>query len=53
MSVVTIDYAGIFTTLTNQVLTAISATLPVVIPIIGVMSAIGIGKKLFKKFAGA
>lgn len=47
-----IDYAGIFGSIVTQALTAVSDTLPVVVPILGVMSAIGLGVKLFKKFTG-
>lgn len=47
-----IDYAALFGGVVTQTLTAVTDTLPVVIPILGVMSAIGIGVKLFKKFTG-
>ncbi|MDD4680870.1 MAG: hypothetical protein PHP79_08320 [Clostridia bacterium] len=47
-----IDYASIFGGLVTTTLSAISDTLPVVVPILGVMAAIGVGVKLFKKFTG-
>jgi hypothetical protein len=49
---ISIDYAGIFGGLITQCVSAVSATLPVVIPILGIMASIGLGVKLFKKFTG-
>lgn len=52
MDPVTINYGELFQGVVNQVMTSITETLPVVIPILGIMTAIGLGTKLFKRFAG-
>lgn len=44
-----IDLAQTFTSLVPQVLESIKALLPVCIPIVGTMAAIGLGLKLFRR----
>lgn len=52
MDPVTIDYANIFTSVVNEAKNGITQTLPVVVPILGIMAAISLGVKIFKKLTG-
>lgn len=52
MDPVTIDYATIFTSVVNEAKNGITQTLPVVVPILGIMAAISLGVKIFKKLTG-
>lgn len=46
-----IDWSASFAPLGDGVMTAITSILPVVLPVIGVLIAIRIGVKLFKRYA--
>lgn len=46
-----IDWSASFAPLGEGVMTAITSILPVVLPVIGVLIAIRIGVKLFKRYA--
>lgn len=47
-----IDYAAIFSSIVNEALQGLNASLPVVVPILGIMAAIGLGLKIFHKLTG-
>lgn len=49
---VAINYGEIFQNVVTEALNGVSATLPVAVPILGVMAAINLGIKIFRKLTG-
>lgn len=52
METVVIDYGNLFQGVVSEALKGIQQTLPIAVPILGVMIAIGLGVKVFKKLTG-
>lgn len=48
----TIDYGVMFQSIVTEALSGVEAVIPVVVPILGVMAAIGLGLKIFRKLTG-
>ncbi|TEB13560.1 hypothetical protein Psfp_03424 [Pelotomaculum sp. FP] len=48
----TVDYGTLFSGVVTEALKGITETLPIAIPILGVMAAVGLGMKVFKKLTG-
>lgn len=51
MTTIQSSMTSAFTTLANNCMSAIGAILPVVLPVMGAVVVIGIGVKIFKRFA--
>lgn len=49
---VAIDYGNLFQGIVTEALKGVTQTLPVAIPVLGVMAAVGLGMKVFKKLTG-
>lgn len=49
---VSVDYGATFQAIVTEALKGVTEVLPVVVPIIGVMAAITLGLKLFRKLTG-
>jgi hypothetical protein len=49
---ISVDYAATFQAIVTEALKGVTEVLPVVVPIIGVMAAITLGLKVFKRLTG-
>lgn len=47
-----VDYAATFTAIVTEATKGITQVLPIVVPILGVMAAITLGLKVFRKLTG-
>lgn len=52
MDPVVINYGTLFQAAVNEVMNAITQTVPAITPVLAVMTSIGIGLKLYRRFAG-
>lgn len=49
---ISVDYAALFTGVYTEAVRGLTATIPIFVPILGVMTAIGLGMKVYKHFTG-